>query len=122
MEKAERLRGLRERLPSSHCKDGCFECCKAGAGVTLTELSMMPAISEPSAEGCIYLKGGKCSVYSERPFRCRLFGLAESGLFHCPDCEPDEPITPDEAEDLIREYKLLTDGEMIACTAMKELD
>ena len=88
--------------------------------MTLTELKMMPAITALNEEGCIYLQDGKCAVYAERPFRCRLYGPADIGLFHCSDCKPDKPLSDQDAKRLLDEYEFIVSGDLRAGTALKE--
>ena len=56
---------------------------------------------------CPALRDKRCSVYSDRPLICRLYGATE--VLRCPHgCEPERLLTRDEAAALLREADELT--------------
>ena len=58
---------------------------------------------------CPMLKNGRCSVHAIRPLVCRLFGLMDESLMHCPwGCKPERWLTEEEG------YVLLERAEAIA--------
>ena len=112
MSREDELLALRERLPGATCPEGCFACCAEGVRVAHTELRRMVPPPGVCLTGCVWLsREGRCRVYDERPIRCRAFGLATDGDFHCPDCKPDREISNDEILAIIKEYEYLTAEE-----------
>ena len=53
---------------------------------------------------CLYLKKNRCSVYAARPIVCRLYGVAD-GLRCQHGCQPDRPLSREEAATLIDRVK-----------------
>ena len=51
---------------------------------------------------CSHLKDGKCSVYENRPFVCRIYGT--SVLFKCEDCVPERFLGEEETSALVHQY------------------
>lgn len=75
------------------CKAGCSNCCYYPVTISAVEIEYIEkneglkrssiVIAKPSVEyrgiACSFLKAGKCSIYSSRPFACRnLVSIAES--------------------------------------------
>lgn len=53
---------------------------------------------------CPFLEAERCSIYEERPFMCRVWGVAD-GLT-CPHgCEPDERISKKRFDSLVQEVR-----------------
>jgi len=56
---------------------------------------------------CPYINGrGRCDVYEDRPIMCRIFGTAPANQkLRCPHgCAPMNPLTPDQARDIMARY------------------
>ena len=75
----QKVRSLREQIPSFECQPGCHDCC--GPVTTSTEeMAGLPVKSDAEhatalAElSCPHLGEHGCQVYAERPLICRLFG------------------------------------------------
>ena len=51
---------------------------------------------------CELLIDGKCSVYEDRAFICRLFGTSET--MQCEHCVPERYLTASETQELVKEY------------------
>ena len=95
------------KLPQTRCSDSCYKCC-----LDIVQFSR----SEEKAMGgyvwngkCSHLVDGKCSVYENRPFVCRIFGA--SVMFKCDDCICDEPLGEDETRKLVHEYIIMKNSE-----------
>ncbi len=54
---------------------------------------------------CNHLVDGKCSIYKQRPFVCRIFG--SGSIMSCKDCVPENPLSEDEIRRLFKEYSAL---------------
>lgn len=88
----ERLQAIYAKIPGSRCVEGCNECC-GPIYVSKTELAnlggpikkYLDKEFKTAPEGCHYLVDGQCSVYENRPFICRIFGVAPEteGLLKC---------------------------------------
>ncbi|MGM3277841.1 YkgJ family cysteine cluster protein [Ralstonia sp. 24A2] len=100
---SQRIRFLRRRIPTFECVPGCHDCCGPVTAST-EEMSRLPVKSDSEHEtalanlSCPHLDAKGCSVYSERPLICRLFGTTPR--LACPNGKrPDKMIDPDtEAE------------------------
>ena len=99
-EAVEAYEKLYEQIPASTCKDGCFECCT-------NMIQFMPA-EEANMGGytytgkCNHLVDGKCTIYTRRPFVCRIFG--SSSIMSCEGCTPERYLSEEETRRLFREY------------------
>lgn len=119
---SEKHRRLYAQIPTFECKKGCTLCCKQPVPFSkweweklgdkqLPETPLETAIKLPDMEAklcykCPYSVGGHCSIYEDRPLMCRLFGSME-GL-PCPiGYGPEKPLTKDQAQKLIVEYRKL---------------
>lgn len=102
-EKIKAYEELYKRIPCSVCKEGCFECC--------TNIIQFHPAEEENMGGyvwngkCNHLVDGKCSIYSKRPFVCRIYGAGS--IMSCEDCTPQDPLTEDQIRQLFKEYKAL---------------
>lgn len=95
-----KLEQIYNAIPSSKCKDGCSKCCTNMIQFTPSELKRMGGYEFKDV--CSHLVEGKCSIYENRPFVCRLFGTSE--LLQCEDCSPNNILTEDETNKLVHEY------------------
>ncbi len=104
------LEDLYKKIPKSKCKDGCFTCCSNSVQFTPSEYKSMGGYSfDAESMCCSHLVNGKCSVYENRPFVCRLFGTSE--LLECEHCTPERVLTQKETNDLVHEYVLIKNKE-----------
>ncbi|WP_197333457.1 YkgJ family cysteine cluster protein [Ralstonia syzygii] len=95
---SQKIRFLRSQIPTFECTPGCHDCC--GPVTTSTEeMSRLPVKSDAEHEtalanlSCPHLDTNGCSVYSERPLICRLFGTTPR--LACPNGNrPDNMIDP----------------------------
>lgn len=51
---------------------------------------------------CNHLVNGKCSIYKQRPFVCRIYGSSET--LSCEDCKAERYLSKEETEKLMHEY------------------
>lgn len=102
MDKSE-LKALYDKIPKSTCKQGCFRCCADIIQFTKTELVAMGGYEYRGK--CSHLVNGRCSVYENRPFVCRIYGVSE--ILRCENCTPDYYLTKEETLKLIHDYDLL---------------
>ena len=98
---------LRENIPSFECKKGCHDCC-GPVTTSPEEMSRLPMKTNAEHDAalnelnCVHLCPNGCSVYSERPLICRLFGTTPR--LSCPNgYRPDNMIDP-EIERQIHRY------------------
>lgn len=71
------------------CKKGCADCCGKFLPVSLIEKTRIEAtgIKKKRSLGisCEYLdEDNSCTIYNERPFLCRMFGLGTHQNLTCP--------------------------------------
>lgn len=52
---------------------------------------------------------GKCSIYENRPFVCRIFGTSE--ILRCDNCTPERFLSEKETEELVHQYVLIRKKE-----------
>ncbi len=64
---------------------------------------------------CSHLVDGKCSVYKNRPFICRLYGSSE--LLQCENCTPERYLSKQETNELVHAYVLIKTEEFDKCIA-----
>jgi hypothetical protein len=85
---SRKLESLRSRIPSFTCIVGCHDCC-GPVTASSEELARLPVKSDAEHEAalaelsCPHLGTSGCTVYSERPLICRLFGTTPQLL--CPN-------------------------------------
>lgn len=88
------------KLPQTRCSSSCCKCCSDIIQFSRSEEAAMGGYKWDGK--CSHLVEGKCAVYENRPFVCRLFGA--SVLLKCDGCICDEPLGEDETRALIHEY------------------
>lgn len=94
---------LYKKIPSSKCKDGCFECCINMIQFHPDEEKNMGGYDYKGQ--CPHLVNEKCDIYEKRPFVCRIYGASE--ILSCKDCTPQKRLTKKETLLLFREYAKL---------------
>lgn len=95
----QQIRFLRSRIPDFECEPGCHDCC-GPVTCSSEEIARLPVKSDAehaaalAAYNCVHLGANGCSVYSERPLICRLFGTTPR--LTCPRGKrPQQMIDPD---------------------------
>lgn len=91
------------KIPNSKCKNGCFRCCTNMIQYTQKELKAMGGYDYDGI--CSHLSDGKCSIYENRPFVCRIYGTSE--ILKCDDCVPERFLSETETLELVHQYTLL---------------
>lgn len=100
----QRLDALYATLPKIECQGKCVAAC-GPISVTPAEWRRMTEANDgvpPSYDGkrkaCTLLTAdGKCSVYAERPFICRLYGAVDNERMRCAwGCKPERYLTEQE--------------------------
>ena len=96
------------KIPKSHCKNGCFECCTNSVQFAKEE---MERAGDYKYNGvCSFLdENKKCGVYENRPLVCRIYGASE--IMICEDCEPEKYLSEEETRDIIRKYIKIKDAQ-----------
>ncbi|MFK5914482.1 MAG: YkgJ family cysteine cluster protein [Woeseiaceae bacterium] len=96
---SQKIRFLREHLPSFECEPGCHDCC-GPVTTSSEEMARLPVKSEAVHEkalaelSCPHLGENGCEVYLERPLICRLFGTTPR--LACPrGIQPEVKIAPE---------------------------
>lgn len=113
MRHQEKLIRIYAEIPAFTCKPGCTDCCG------LVPFSRDEAARVPEREqiGCHCVHAdkdiGRCTIYADRPFMCRLFGSAPAEpRLKCPHgCGPDKPLSSAKAKELTRRYTRILDAE-----------
>ncbi len=118
-------RDLYGKIPSLTCVAGCSGCCgpvpwapaelarvqdRIPAGSVLARAFGAETILNPDTGMCGFLIDGRCSVYEDRPFMCRLFGATKDPAIRCPyGARPTRPLTAAKADKLTRRYRACWD-------------
>lgn len=97
------LEALYAELPTIACQGKCAESCGPVPMGRIEWQSVCRAGGERKGGDdliCPYLENERCSVYSVRPFLCRLWGVVEA--MPCPwGCKPERMLTADEGRELL---------------------
>ncbi len=96
-----------EKIPHSKCKPGCCKCCTNVIQFSPSELVHMGSYANDGC--CSHCVDGKCAIYENRPFICRIYGTSE--LLVCEDCEPERYLTAEETTELVHIYRELWKAE-----------
>jgi hypothetical protein len=100
----DKILDLYARIPAFDCLKGCTACC----GIVPFSKSEWTRVAEPKkGKGidCPYVQDGRCSIYEDRPFMCRIFGTVESLL--CPKgCGPEILLSAGEGRMLTSFYRI----------------
>ncbi len=117
MHRQVRLR-IYAALPTIGCKGLCAHSCGPVAVAAIErrvieERSGLPLDinGEGAAEGmlCNHLARGRCTVYSDRPLLCRLWGVAEG--MECPHgCKVSRVLDRYESAELLEQLAVLGGG------------
>ena len=66
---------IRKMLPTFTCKKGCTSCCGSIMPMTKYEYDAIKEKKVALGVICPYITKTGCSIYTERPLICRMFGL-----------------------------------------------
>ncbi len=106
----QKIEFFRKRIPSFVCESGCYDCC---GPVTTSSYEMvnLPVKSDEAHEialanfNCPHLGEKGCTVYSERPLICRLFGTTPK--LACPRGKgPEVMINPKIEQDIYHFFEV----------------
>lgn len=105
---------LYKKIPGFRCKEGCTDCC-GPVPFSKSEWDKVtdkrkPSILHPLT--CPYSFHGKCDIYEQRPFMCRIFGTSIDPKLRCPHgCGPEKLFTKKQATRLTVRYIELKEEE-----------
>ncbi|MEW6115362.1 MAG: YkgJ family cysteine cluster protein [Nitrospirota bacterium] len=105
----KRIKKLYAEMPSFTCLEGCTECC-GPIPFTRDEWKRVKDKRKATSVDCPYFLNGRCDIYADRPFICRLYGAAED--LKCPyGCRPEKLLTAEKSAELTKAYlKLMHEG------------
>ena len=106
------------RIPGSRCSDSCYRCCTNIIQYSPSEEKAMGGYAWDGQ--CSHLADGKCSVYENRPFVCRIHGA--SVMMKCDDCICDDLLSEAETMELVHEYVSLKKREEAQARSAQESD
>jgi uncharacterized protein len=106
------------------CIEGCHDCC-GPVYFSRLELKRAPLLENNIAglmdlvamntgidwhfncATCIYVTAeGRCGIYKDRPFVCRIFGATEEPALKCPHGRiAPNPISIEETHEIVLEYR-----------------
>lgn len=116
LELKEVYKRLYKRLPNMKCKEGCTDCCgpvpfsKWESDNAKVDFDFVPGKTMFTEIHCKHICDGKCSIYENRPFMCRLYGTTEK--LKCPHgIFPEYQITDELSEELTEQYIKLIKSE-----------
>ena len=98
---------LREQIPSFECVKGCHDCC-GPVTTSSEEMSRLPVKSDAEHDEaladlrCVHLGPDGCTVYTERPLICRLFGTTPR--MACPNDRRRDEMVDAEVELYLHHY------------------
>lgn len=112
------LKRLYAAIPEMDCLPGCTACCGHTAWSRFEWYRLAPEVRANFnffRLGCDFVKNGRCSVWNDRPFMCRIFGTVEPGeqpwgqiknaVSRCPHgVEPESRLAAEQAKKLTLIY------------------
>jgi len=99
-----KLKQIYAQIPAIECKPGCTDCC-GPVPFSKTEWQLIPEIRKGVSINCPYSISGKCDIYDQRPFMCRIFGTADDPHLKCPHgCKPVKPLSKAGATEVTNQY------------------
>lgn len=110
-------RALYEQIPAFKCVEGCTACC-GPVPFSKWEWEHLKDKREAPEDkiSCPYSLSGKCDIYEDRPFMCRLFGTA-GGMLECPvGARPMILLADDTASDMTQKYNRMLNTENLVPT------
>lgn len=116
-----RLRMIYREIPiASGCRPGCSECCGPvpWSPVELERIKdKIPPLSQwvvmlgekvlqnPLTGACPFVSADGCTVYSDRPFMCRIYASSSDNRLTCPHgCRAKRPLSITQAAKLTVRY------------------
>jgi uncharacterized protein len=103
MQKKTELQKLYEQIPNFKCKPGCTACC--GLVPWSDEEWERLDDKRPTYDyTCPYASQAGCLVYAKRPLTCRLFGVVDHFLMHCPHGTAERLLTPAQSKKMLKGY------------------
>lgn len=97
MSAERRLKQLRAAIPDIGCKGLCAASCgpigifpvEQGAVSQAAGFHVGEHFAVDADLNCPMLRDGKCSIYTDRPLLCRVWGAVDAPRIRCPfGCEP----------------------------------
>lgn len=119
MKSNAKLQALYAAIPAFDCKPGCSDCCGPVpmAKPEWQAVKMAKRAAGADCLSCVYLVDGKCSVYADRPYMCRLFGATVEAKLACPHgCGPDKPLNAKQTAILTKRYMAIVGDAPAAFT------
>lgn len=113
---------LYAKIPAWSCgQTGCSDCCGPvpAADVEIERAPKLASITTRLAlTGCFscpYSEAGGCAIYEDRPFMCRLFGVADHPRLLCPHGHrPEKLLSAAQADALTRDYIAIVGDRSVA--------
>jgi Fe-S-cluster containining protein len=126
-EEKRRLKRIYRRIEAAGsvpCIEGCHDCC-GPVYFSRLELRRAPLLEKNidslrsllamnlgvdwhfSCQTCVYVTAeGRCGVYKDRPFVCRIFAASDEPALQCPHGrKAPNPISVEETHQLCAEYR-----------------
>lgn len=106
-EQRDQIRFLRAQIPQFDCVPGCHDCC-GPVTTSSEEISRLPRVSARvrakalEEYNCPHLAAQGCTVYTERPLICRVFGTTPS--LPCPHGRRPATLLESRIEQLIQRF------------------
>lgn len=100
MEELTDIQRLYLKFPASSCPEGCTRCCENSIQMAPEEKERIGGYDYKGC--CPHIKDGRCGVYNDRPFICRLHGA--SVMSPCVDCECAAPLDEAATKEILHEY------------------
>ncbi len=111
MKAIKKIRALYREIPTFTCVPGCTDCC-GPILFTRAEWARVKDKRMATSLDCPYSLAGKCDIYEQRPFICRLYGAADDPRLTCPHgCRPEKLLTADRTGELTDAYQKLMEME-----------
>jgi len=115
LKKLKTLQDVYDAIPELECKGQCQESCGIipffpAEAKSMAEKGIPQPRSNSNSVTCSALQEGRCSIYPDRPFICRLWGNVPK--MACPwGCKPLRYLTAIEERRLIIALHKLSKGE-----------
>ena len=104
MKAIKQIQALYRQIPGFKCKPGCTDCC-GPVPFSKSEWGKVKDKRCATSLDCPYSLAGKCDIYEDRPFICRLYGATSDPGMQCPHgCKPSSPLTAGKAKELTDKY------------------
>ncbi len=109
-----KIKALYKEIPMLECKKGCTDCCGCLIPFSPAEWSRIKEKRTTSGFACPYSLEGKCDIYEQRPFLCRLFGTVDEPVLRCPyGRRPENFLTNVKWMDVMMRYFRLIQGRPV---------